>query len=158
MTEQTPEAWIPGAVPPADDVTAPFWAATGEHRLTVQACGACGHRQHPPRAVCTACSSMEHLAQVDAAGTGTVDSFTTVHRAPRAELATPYTIARVRLTEGPILLTRLEPAEPAGGAGWTIGDHVAVDWHDLDDGRALPYFRTLTDDQTGQTDDQGEIR
>ncbi len=141
---QTPNPgadWVPGEVPPADDVSAPYWAATGEHRLTVQTCGSCGHRQHPPRAVCTACSSIQHLTQVDAAGTGTVDSFTTVYRAPRPELAAPYTIARVRLTEGPVLLTRLEPADPDG---WTIGDPVAVDWRDLADGRALPFFRPTT--------------
>ena len=148
MTEpETTQDWIPGEVPPADEVSAGYWEATASHRLTVQTCGSCGHRQHPPRAVCTGCSSTEHLAQVDAAGTGTVDSFTTVHRAPRPELAAPYTIARVRLTEGPILLTRLEPADPQG---WSIGTEVRVDWRDLADGRALPYFRTTTDDQ-GET-------
>jgi uncharacterized OB-fold protein len=127
--------WTPGEVPPADENSAAFWAATSEHRLTVQQCAACGHRQHPPRAVCTACSSLEHLSQVAAAGTGTVDSFTVVHRGPRPEIGTPYVIARVRLDEGPILLTRLStPGE------WTIGDAVVVDWVDLPDGRALPFF------------------
>ncbi|WP_122816877.1 Zn-ribbon domain-containing OB-fold protein [Nocardioides pantholopis] len=136
MSEAT---WDPPEVPPADDVSTPYWDATREHRLTVQSCGACGHVQHPPRAVCTACSSMEHLSQVDAAGTGAVDTFTTVHRAPRPELDAPYTVARVRLAEGPVVLTRLEPAVPDQRA-WTIGDPVAVAWADLPDGRALPYF------------------
>ena len=62
--------WVPPEVPPADENSAAYWAATGEHRLTVQSCAACRHVQHPPRAVCTGCSSMEHLGQVDVAGTG----------------------------------------------------------------------------------------
>lgn len=132
--------WVPAEVPPADEVSAAFWAATEEHRLTVQRCTACDHVQHPPRAVCTGCSSMEHLVQVDASGAATVDSHTTVHRGPRPDIAVPYTVARVRLAEGPVVLTRLEPVD-AGGAGWTIGDPVAVHFHDLSDGRALPYFR-----------------
>ena len=131
----TTSAWTPGEVPPADENSAAFWAATSEHRLTVQCCAACGHRQHPPRAVCTACSTLEGLAQVDVAGTGVVDSFTVVHRGPRPDVETPYVIARVRLDEGPLLLTRL-----TAGRDWSIGDPVTVDWVDLPDGRALPVF------------------
>lgn len=126
----------PPPVPPPDEVTAPWWDATREHRLVLQSCGACSHVQHPPRAVCTACSSMDHLTFVDAAGTGTIDAHTTIHRPPRPDLAAPYTVARVRLDEGPILLTRLEGDDD----GWTIGDLVRVAWVDLDDGRALPVF------------------
>lgn len=132
--------WVPADVPPADEVSTAFWEATGEHRLTIQRCAACSHVQHPPRAVCTACSSMEHLSQVDATGTGVVDSHTTVHRGPRPDVPVPYTVARVRLAEGPVVLTRLEPVDADGG-GWAIGDPVAVHFHDLADGRALPYFR-----------------
>lgn len=123
-------------VPPADEITKDWWDATGEHRLTVQTCGACGHVQHPPRALCTACDSMEHLSQTDVSGAGEVDSYTVIQRAPRPEVEVPYTVARVRLDEGPILLTRL-----VGSNDWRIGDQVTVDWVDLPDGRALPVFR-----------------
>jgi uncharacterized OB-fold protein len=147
-----PTVFVPGEVPPADEVTAAYWEATREHRLTIQFCMACGHRQHPPRAVCTAGSSMEHLAGVDVVGTGKVDACTTVHRPPRPGAEAPYTIARVRLSEGPILLTRLvgRPSD-----AWAVGDPVRVDWVDLPDGRALPIFRG--DDQphpdpTAETD------
>lgn len=137
--ELVPTIFVPGEVPPADEVTAAYWEATREHRLTVQSCAACGHRQHPPRAVCTSCSSMEHLAGVDAIGTGKVDACTTVHRPPRPGVEAPYTIARVRLSEGPILLTRLVGRPPEE---WSVGDPVCVDWVDLPDGRALPVFRS----------------
>jgi uncharacterized OB-fold protein len=126
--------FIPGEVPPADEMTADWWEATREHRLTVQACTACGHRQHPPRALCTGCGGTAPLVQQDVSGAGVVDTYTVVHRAPRTDVATPYVVARVRLAEGPILLTRL-PSEPA------IGDAVTVGWVDLPDGRALPVFQ-----------------
>ncbi|MET7880837.1 Zn-ribbon domain-containing OB-fold protein [Micromonospora profundi] len=121
-------------VPPPDDVTAGWWDATREHRYTLQSCGSCGHVQHPPRALCTACSSMVDLGFVEASGHGVVDTFTVVHRAPVPEAAVPYTIARIRLAEGPVVLSTLE------GQDWRIGDPVRVGWLDLDDGRALPVF------------------
>jgi uncharacterized OB-fold protein len=131
--------WIPAEVPPADEMTAAWWEATREHQLTVQACTACGHVQHPPRALCTGCGDTEHLTQQDVSGAGTVDTYTVVHRAPRKDVETPYVVARVRLAEGPVLLTRL-PAEP------TIGDPVTVGWVDLPDGRALPVFNRTTEE------------
>lgn len=145
MDDAMAGAWVPGTVPQADENSAAFWDATREHRFTVQSCAACHAVQHPPKALCTGCGSMEHLAQVDATGSGVVDSFTVVHRAPRPELSVPYTVARVRLDEGPVMLTRLEPAVP-GGSGWQIGDAVALDWVDLEDGRALPYHRSAPTD------------
>lgn len=147
------DAFQPGEVPPADEITADFWAATGEHRLTVQSCERCGHVQHPPRALCTACGDTEHLAQVAAAGTGVVDGFTVVHRPPVPTMAAPYTIARVRLDEGPLMLTRLVD-EHAAGPNWAVGDPVEVAWVDLPDGRALPYFRPTPThpDQTTKED------
>ena len=60
-------------VPAADDLTAPWWDATRDHRLTVQRCGTCEAVQHPPRAVCLACSTLGGLTQVEASGTGEVD-------------------------------------------------------------------------------------
>ncbi|BBH71474.1 hypothetical protein ACTI_81590 [Actinoplanes sp. OR16] len=69
--------------------------------LLIQHCPACRRYQYHPRPLCAGCGNPD-LWSVEAAGTGTVDSFTTVHRAD-----VPYTVARVRLTEGPIVLTHL---------------------------------------------------
>ena len=126
-------------VAPPDEDTAAWWDATREHRLIVQTCEVCGHVQHPPRALCVSCGRTDALVQVDASGSATVDTFTVVHRAPRPDVATPYVVARVRLDEGPVLLTNL-PVHPAPGRDWTIGDRVVVGWSDLPDGRALPIF------------------
>lgn len=128
-------------VPAPDEITGPWWDATKQHRLVLQRCARCVREeragvQHPPRALCVHCGSDE-LEWAESGGTGVVDSFTVVHRAPRPELAVPYVIARVRLDEGPVLLTRLQEREPDA---WSIDDRVRVAWVDLDDGRALPVF------------------
>lgn len=124
-------------VPAADEVTAPWWEATREHRLLVQTCTSCSGAQHPPRAVCIHCGETGQLGWTDASGRATVDSFTVVHRAPRPDEPVPYVIARVRLADGVVVLTRLEGRDPDG---WRIDDPVRVGWVDLPDGRALPVF------------------
>lgn len=130
----------PVDVPPADEMTAGWWDATREHRLTIQACSACDGVQHPPRAVCIHCGCTGRFVLRKATGSGVVDSCTVVHRAPVAGLEVPYVIARVRLDEGVVLLTRLEGREDPDA--WRIDDPVTVDWVDLPDGRALPVFRS----------------
>jgi uncharacterized OB-fold protein len=138
MDNATENSFVPGEVPLPDEVTASWWTATREHRLVVQRCTSCDHAQHPPRALCTGCGSMDHLDWVDAAGTGVVDTFTVVHRAPRPDVMTPYVVARVRLAEGVLVLTRLEGRDPDA---WRIDDAVRLAWTALPDGRALPTFR-----------------
>ncbi|MFS3126867.1 Zn-ribbon domain-containing OB-fold protein [Nocardioides sp. Bht2] len=134
-------------VPEPDDVTGDWWAATREHRLLVQRCRACAHLQHPPRALCTGCGSMADLEFVPGSGHGTVDACTVVHRAPRPDATAPYVVARVRLAEGPILLTQLHGSDPAS---WQIGAPVSVAWVDLPDGRALPVFTSPTSSSNRQ--------
>ncbi|MFC6879330.1 MULTISPECIES: Zn-ribbon domain-containing OB-fold protein [Actinomadura] len=64
---------------PTDEVTAPWWDATREKRMTVQRRLEWGHRQHCPRALCTGCGGAE-LDSAEVSGTGTVDSCTVVRR------------------------------------------------------------------------------
>lgn len=117
----------------ADEMTQTWWDATREGRLLIQTCDACGHHQHPPRAVCTGCGSTQHLTHVEANGAAVVDAVTVVHRAPAGGFEPPYAVARVRLAEGPVLLTNT-PVDVA------IGDAVRLAWRDLPDGRRLPIF------------------
>jgi uncharacterized OB-fold protein len=133
----------PVEVPPPDETTAGWWDATREHRLTVQSCDACSGVQHPPRALCTHCGRTGTLGLRPATGRGVVDTYTVVHRASVPDLEVPYVIARVRLDEGVVLLTRLEGRDD--GDAWAIDDPVAVDWVGLADGRALPVFRPAPD-------------
>jgi uncharacterized OB-fold protein len=120
---------------PQDAITAPWWDATRERRLVLQRCEACRAVQHPPRAVCLTCGGGT-LGWQEAAGTGTVDSFTEVARQIRDDLPAPYLVARIRLDEGVVLLSNLVDAPaPACDAP------VALTWRPLPDGRALPVFR-----------------
>lgn len=123
---------------PADATTAPWWDATRDRRLLLQRCGACHSVQHPPRAVCTICGE-DDLGWATTSGRGTVDAWTSVHRAPTPGLETPYVVARVCLDEGPVLLTNLEPPAHA----WRCGAPVQVVWRPLPDGRQLPVFVPL---------------
>lgn len=126
-------------VPPPDEVTAPWWAATERREFLLQTC-ARGHRQHPPRALCTVCGDVEGLGWTVAAGQGSVDACTVVHRAPGPGFHPPYVVARIRLAEGPVVLSTVLAGDPDVVA---IGDDVVLDWRDLPDGRALPVFVRL---------------
>ncbi|GAA2211643.1 Zn-ribbon domain-containing OB-fold protein [Nonomuraea monospora] len=122
----------------SDEITAPWWAAAREGRLLLQRCTECGHLQHYPRALCTSCGGGE-LGWRESAGFGVVDSFTEVHRAASPGMAVPYVVARVRLDEGPVLLTNL-----VGEGPWCCDQRVRVAWRDLpEDGRRLPVFESL---------------
>jgi uncharacterized OB-fold protein len=123
-------------LPPVDAVTAPWWDATREQRLLIQRCSACAHLQHYPRALCTACGTTDGLDWVEAAGTGVVDSCTVVHRGLPGFDA-PYVVARVRLTEGVLVLTNLVDGEPESFA---CDQAVSLRWRALNDGRHLPVF------------------
>jgi uncharacterized OB-fold protein len=126
----------PRPVAAADSVTEPWWEATRSSRLVVQRCETCGHRQHYPRALCTACASTS-LTFVEAQGTGSVYSYSIVHRSPHPAFEPPYAVALVRLDEGPLLLSNI--------TGCALEDvrcdmRVRVAWEPLADGRRLPVF------------------
>lgn len=126
-----------GYLPPQDDLTTPWWDATRERRLLLQSCASCAAVQHHPRYVCTSCGATDGLGWIESSGLGAVDTFTVVHRSPRPDLAAPYVIARVRLDDGPVLLSWLELADPEAAR---IGERVSLSWTPLSDGRALPVF------------------
>lgn len=103
--------------------------------LRYQRCGDCGQAITGRRFACTACGS-PRLTWHDSAGTGTVWSASTVHRAPteawRAEV--PYTLVLVTLDEGPRVMAHGAPglmigmrvrAQPAMLAGQALVRFVA---------------------------------
>lgn len=96
----------------------PFTDGLATGVLRYQRCAACGQANTGQRFACTTCGS-PRLAWHDSAGTGTVWSVSTVHRAPteawRAEV--PYTLVLVTLDEGPRVMGH-------GVPGLVIGQQV----------------------------------
>jgi hypothetical protein len=77
------------------------------YRFIGEKCPHCGAAIFPPRDVCPDCA---HPAQelYTFVGTGTVFSFTTVMDAPAGfEEQAPYTLALVKLEEGPLVTAQL---------------------------------------------------
>ncbi|MHA6730202.1 Zn-ribbon domain-containing OB-fold protein [Devosia sp. A369] len=116
-----------------------FWAGVRQRKLLLQQCQACSVFQFPPRHHCANCWEGE-LAWIQSSGTGTIESFTIVRRAPIAKFRArvPYVVVAVRLEEGPRMITNLIGED---ALDVQIGDRVQVDFSDTDTGEALPQFR-----------------
>lgn len=114
--------------------TQAFWTAANEGRLVVKRCNGCGQLHHYPRDICPHCLSDDTSWQ-DAAGTGTVYSFSTMGTADAA-----YTLAFVTLDEGVTLMTNLVDCDPATVS---IGDAVTVVFKPSSGGQAVPMFKPV---------------
>ena len=115
-----------------------YWAATKESRLVLQECADCGHVDLMPRHVCPKCWS-ENRTWTDAVGTGTVHSFSIVHRAPLPAFREdcPYVVALIDLAEGPRIMTNIVGD---GALEVVIGDRVEVCFEDRGEAK-VPQFR-----------------
>lgn len=116
-----------------DPMTAPFWEAARERRLIIQRCRTCGAHQFYPRPMCLACGG-DGVDWVNARGTGTIHSMTTMRVQVTPELEPPYVVALVELDEGPRLLTNIV------GGNCAIGNAVRVTWRERPDAPPLPVF------------------
>jgi len=108
--------------------TLAYWQAADAGRLLLKRCNACGEFHHYPREICPHCLS-DATEWVQAAGTGTVYSFSTMGSDERA-----YTLAYVTLDEGPTMLSNLV------GEGFAIDQRVRVVFLPSEGGHAVPMF------------------
>ncbi|HEY9075210.1 MAG TPA: Zn-ribbon domain-containing OB-fold protein [Anaerolineaceae bacterium] len=75
--------------------------------LVGEECPHCHNKLFPPRDVCPHCGE-EAKAQYTFSGKGTVYSYTTLQDAPAGyEHNAPYTVALVKLEEGPVVTAQL---------------------------------------------------
>jgi uncharacterized protein len=114
--------------------TQAYWTAADEGRLLVKRCDSCGQYHHYPRDICPHCLSSDTVWQ-DAAGTGTVYSFSTMGQGDAA-----YTLAFVTLDEGVTMMSNLVDCDPATVR---IGDRVKVLFQPSQGGHAVPMFTPL---------------
>jgi hypothetical protein len=77
------------------------------YSLTGEVCRQCGAKLFPPRDVCPECSQPAY-EPFTFSGKGEVYSYATMYQAPEGYQAfAPYTVALVRLEEGPLVTAQL---------------------------------------------------
>jgi uncharacterized OB-fold protein len=125
-------------VPAPSAVSAPFWAATREHQLSMQRCASCSTLVWYPRFVCPHCGGFS-LGWEQLSGRGVVYAVSVHHRPAHPAYADrlPYSVVLVDLDGGVRMMSNVFGPPP------TVGDAVAVAWLPLDDGRNLPTFERL---------------
>ena len=129
-------------LPEGQGLAAVFLDAIREGRLVLQLCAGCGDHWHYPRPVCPVCGS-DDWSWADATGTGTVHTFTVVHRAPLPSMKhlTPYVVAMIDLDEG-ARVTSMIVGEDAMDVA--VGDSVHIAFPTGPEGDAgMPVFRRV---------------
>ena len=128
-------------VPEPDRVTGPFWEGAKQNKLLIQHCPDCGAHQFYPQANCRKCLS-DHLDWVESKGTGSVYSYTIVHRPPGSafEPDVPYTVALVDLSEGCRMLSNVVDVNPQDVR---VGMSVEVVFEEITPEISLPKFRPI---------------
>lgn len=126
---------VPAPTPTAESEV--FWNACRQERLLLQRCTGCGRWVFYPRAFCPFCWS-DALQWLPASGAGRVRGFTVVHKPghPGWLAAVPYTVAVIRLAEGPTMLSALMDVDPHGVS---VGMPVHVRFCPVGD-FTLPFF------------------
>lgn len=111
-----------------------YWDGAARGVLVLQRCGDCGRIRHYPQVLCPGCHSFS-VEPVEAAGTGTVHSWTVAHNAfdPAFADATPYVLLTVDMAEGVRVLGRYA-GEP------TMGAAVRITFAPGPDGTPVPEF------------------
>src|ERR1700719_1241755 len=99
-------------LPTIEDETREYWTAATDGRLLIARCGSCERVHHYPRVMCPFCWS-ENVSAVEAKGTGSIYSYSTVYVNDLQPFAArlPYVAAIVELDEGPRLMTNIEGVE-----------------------------------------------
>jgi uncharacterized protein len=89
------------------------WRLRGQrYRLEGEVCDHCGETIFPPRDICPECSKPAKTPQT-LSGRGEVYTFSTIYSAPEGfEAYTPYTVALVKLEEGPLVTAQLTDIAP----------------------------------------------
>ncbi|MCW1968994.1 MAG: Zn-ribbon domain-containing OB-fold protein [Anaerolineae bacterium] len=85
-----------------------FWRTNKQrYQLVGEECPHCQAKIFPPRDVCPSCEKEAKVPYVFS-GKGEVFSFSTLHQAPAGfERYAPYTVALVKLSEGPMVTAQL---------------------------------------------------
>lgn len=119
-----------------------FWQGTQVQELRLQRCNECQTSYFPPRPFCPACSS-KNVSIYAASGQGTLHSYVINHR-PHPAFDGPYSIAVVKLQEGPQLMTNIVGCEQTPAA-LQLDMPVTVCFERVNDDITLPLFTPAQD-------------
>jgi uncharacterized OB-fold protein len=99
-------------LPPATNLSRPFWEATRRNELRLQRCDVCGRHWFPPASNCPQCLSLRYQWS-RVSGRGKVWSWIVMHQRyfSAFEQDLPYVVAFVQLEEGPFLISTLVEIE-----------------------------------------------
>lgn len=89
------------------------WRIRGQrYRLEGEECPHCGYKIFPPRDICPECKK-DAREPYRLSGRGEVYTFSTVNSSPEGfEAYTPYTVALIKLEEGPMITAQLTDVQP----------------------------------------------
>lgn len=120
---------------------APFWEGCDRGELLVQYCQFCDKKISPPEPRCPQCIGSE-LTWIRSKPTGTVYSYSIVHRSPGPDFPTPYVLAVIDMDDGWSLLGNVVVDHSTEYEAIKCGSRVRVSFGPSADGSGtLPVFR-----------------
>jgi len=126
------------ALPRPTPETLHFWEGTRAGELRLQRCDACEHVYFPPRPFCPSCASRE-VSVFAASGRASLHSYV-IHHRPMPGFEPPYSIAIVRLEEGPQMMSNIVGC-PQTPEALQLDMPLQVTFEELSDEISLPLFR-----------------
>lgn len=118
----------------------PYWEGAKRNELQLQKCLSCNTSILYPRSICPKCGSSS-IEWFKSKGTGTIYSYTTVHRAtPAFKDDSPYVVVIVELSEGPLLVSNLVDYAPNQ---LKVGQEVKVVFDKVTEDFTLPKFSPI---------------
>ena len=120
MNQAAAPAIPPKPLPHPSILSTPFWEALNKGEFKLQRCTACGYYNHPPKIICPSCHGRK-LEWTAVPQTGTVYSYTVVHRPPSAAFKAdvPYAVGLVDIDDTNVRLLAsliMPPTEVKVGA------------------------------------------
>jgi len=134
MTEDSLKLPAPGL----SDLSRPFWQALDGGALSFQRCASCGHAWLPARSECPNCLG-DAWSREPASGSATLVSWVVYRHAYHPAFAPrlPYTVAVVRLAEGPQMISNITGDVDAAALRIDQPLRLVVE---TEDGIAVPRF------------------
>jgi len=107
-------------MPQRSSVAQPWRMQAGRYRMQGTECVVCKNIDFPARQICSKCGGHDNVEKI-MSGEGEIVSFTILHTAPEGfDGHTPYSIALVKLKEGPVITAQIV----GDSAGLGIGKPV----------------------------------